>query len=323
MAKRRNRSARPGEPDPSGSVAQGTVIYAARHRCEAQWTGGVATLRRPPPAAGGQERGLLVVGDEIDFDPERAVLLRVHPRRTVLQRVAPTGGRTRDGEAMRKKVIAANMDVVAIVSSVADPPFLPGAVDRFALAAISGGMAVVLIVNKIDLAPRALPEALPEAVASYAGRWPIVPISARTGDGLPALLDCLRGRRTVLAGHSGVGKSSLLNLLDPSLQLLTGEVRERTRTGRHVTTRPTWRHLDPDTVVVDTPGVREIATGPIDPLLLTEVYPEIAEHAAGCRYRDCTHVHEPECGVADAAAQGEIDAARLASYRRLRAEIAG
>jgi ribosome biogenesis GTPase len=297
------------------TAERGTVVYASRQSCEALWAGGIAKLRRPPPLAGRADRGSLVIGDEIDFDPSRRVVLEVHPRRTGLERVAPTGGRTGEGVALRKKVIAANMDAVGIVTSIVDPPFLPGAVDRFALAAIAGGMDVLLIINKLDLAPGPLPE----TIASYGRFWSIVAMSARTGEGRAALREQLHGRRTVLAGHSGVGKSSLLNLLDPALNLATAEVRERTRTGRHVTTRPTWLTLDAETVVVDTPGVREIATGAVDAAALAAVYPEIHAHARGCRFRDCTHSHEPACAVVAACERGDLDPARLGSYRRLRA----
>ena len=300
------------------SVARGTVIYASRRSCDVRSSGETLRVSQPPTTDAHGEHAQLVVGDDIDFDPIRRIVLARNPRRTSLERVAPMGGRARSA-ALKKKVIAANMDAVAIVTSAADPPFSPGAVDRFALAALAGGMQVLLVVNKIDL----VQGVLPDAARSFESLWPVTAISVHRAEGLTHLRELLSGRRTVLAGHSGVGKSSLLNALEPSLDLPTREVRERTRTGRHVTTRATWLHLDDRTVLVDTPGVREIATGPVDRSLLRAVYPEIAEHALACRFRDCTHTHEPDCAVAAACERGEVELARLSSFRRLLVDVLG
>jgi ribosome biogenesis GTPase len=296
--------------------ARGIVIGVFRGGCQVVAEGRIRELRLTGRHA--REELRFAVGDEVSFDPIGATLLEMQPRRTQLARCRPFG-RRRAGAPREEQVIAANMDQVAIVAAVEAPPFRAGAVDRFMLAAAAGGLRAILLVNKLDLLAGA---ALPDAIAEYRGQLPLVLVSARTGEGLGELRAALAGARTVLAGHSGVGKSSLLNALAPELRLETGELRKRDRRGRHTTARATWIELAGQAVVVDTPGVREIATGAIDPELLAAVFPDIHELARACRFSDCQHGGEPECAVQEALARSALAAARLARYRRLRADVA-
>ena len=259
----------------------------------------------------------LAVGDEVRFDPQRHVVEERLPRRTQLARLRPQAGR-RAHDPRHEKVIAANVDRVAIVMSVADPPFRSGAVDRFMLAAAAGGLEAILVVNKVDLLEGA---ALADEIAGYRGILPVLLTSALHKTGLDELRSALAGRRTVFAAHSGVGKSSLLNALEPELRLETAEVRERARKGRHTTTHAVWLRLPGGAVVVDTPGVREIATGALDRGLLDHVYPDVAALAAGCRFRDCAHDREPDCAVRAAVERGDLHPGRLHSHRKLLAEL--
>jgi len=288
------------------TLAQGTVITVLRGACEVVSGGRVVRLRLTGTDA--HHERTLAVGDEVRFDPERAQLVEILSRRTVLARL-------RSFRPGREQVIAANADRLAIVTSVASPPFRAGAVDRFLLAARAGGLASVLVVNKIDLLEK--PSALPDEIAGYDVVVPILAVSAETGTGLEALRGALAIGTTVLAGHSGVGKSSLINALEPELRLETGEISAKWDRGRHTTSRSLWLRLRGGGVVIDTPGVREIGTGRVDPEQLGAVYPEIALAAAGCRFRDCRHAAEPGCAVRAAVEAGRIPAARLASYQRL------
>jgi ribosome biogenesis GTPase len=282
----------------------GTVIAVHRGECEVVQGDALRSLRlrgsRPGPP--------LSVGDEVEFDAGRGVVERVLPRRTQLARLRP-------GTRGELQVVAANVDRLAIVASVAEPPFRAGLVDRFMLAAHAGGLEPLLVVNKLDLLGGA---ALPAEIAAYGEILPTLAVSALSGAGLLELRAALRGARSVLAGHSGVGKTSLLNALEPQLQLATGEVR-RGR-GRHTTTRASWIRLDADSVVIDTPGVREIASGAVDRELLRRVYPDVERFAADCRFRDCAHAAEPGCAVRAAVERGALPAARLAALLRLLAE---
>lgn len=288
----------------------GIVLTVHRGECEVMSGDSLRALRLVGRHAHREQE--LAVGDEVSFDPERGVVVDLLPRRTRLARL-----RSRSGG--REHVIAANVDQLAIVASVADPPFRSGAIDRFALAAYAGGLVPLLVVNKTDLCGS---DDLPEEIAAYRSSLAVIEVSAKTGRGIDELRRALHGARTVFAGHSGVGKSSLLNALDPQLELATAEVVAKTRKGRHTTTRSTWYRLDAESVAIDTPGIKEIATGPVDPEWLDRVFPEIAGRAGECRFRDCRHDREPGCAVREALADGEFAPGRLEQYRRLRREVA-
>lgn len=293
----------------------GIVIGVHRGGCEVVAGSDVRELKLVGRHAERDVR--LAVGDELSFDPERGIVLEVAERRTELSRLRPQAGRRRH-DPRDRKVIAANMDRLAIVAAVREPPFRSGIVDRFLLAAAAGGLEALLVVNKVDLLPT--PE-LPEEIRVYESVLPVLAVSAVQGTGLDALREHLAGSRTVFAGHSGVGKSSLLNALEPLLRLETGELSRKTGKGRHTTTHAVWLELAGGAVVVDTPGIRELATGAVDPAQLAAAYPDVLGPADSCRFRDCRHDREPGCAVRAAVAAGEVPRARLEGYRKLRAEI--
>ena len=293
----------------------GTVISVFRGGCAVVCDEQIHELALTGSSA--VQQLVLAVGDQVRFDRERGVVEECSPRRSELSRLRPQAGRQRHSPA--RKVLAANMDALAIVASLVDPAFRSGAVDRFWLAAVEGGLDAFLIVNKIDRAPST---EVPGVIDAYRSVLPVLETSAKTGQGIDELRRALRGRRTVLAGHSGVGKSSLINVLEPELRLATGEVSGKTGKGRHTTTAAQWLRLAGDAIVVDTPGVREIATGSLEPEALDQVYPAIAALAASCRFRDCRHASEPDCAVTNAVREGALHPGRLESFEKLRDEIA-
>ncbi|MBM4337520.1 MAG: ribosome small subunit-dependent GTPase A [Deltaproteobacteria bacterium] len=287
------------------SEAEGTVLTVTRGGCDVVHGEQVISLKLVGKHA--HREMALAVGDRVSFDPLRKIVIDVLPRRTVLARQRSFG-------KPREQVLAANADLLAIVASVASPPFRSGAVDRFLLAAHLGGLEAILVVNKLDLLQPGA--ALPDEIRACESVLEVFPVSARTGAGLEAFRAKLARSTTVLAGHSGVGKSSLINALEPELRLETGEISKWDR-GSHTTSASTYLRLANDAVVIDTPGVREIAAGPIDPSALGPVYPEIELLSAGCRFRDCRHRAEPSCAVRAAVESGALSAARLANYHRL------
>jgi ribosome biogenesis GTPase / thiamine phosphate phosphatase len=262
-----------------------------------------------------QERDatLLAPGDRVlvEFEGEDAIVRGVSPRRTRLSR--PGGPHAR----LKEQVIAANIDLLIIVTAAMQPPFRPGLVDRYLIAAQVCGVAPVLCVNKMDLVASE-----PEALSLYRELGiDIVLASCVTGQGLEDLRRILSGKISVLSGHSGVGKSSLLNALDPELRVYTTEVSESTRRGRHATTAARLYALEGGIRIIDTPGIRALGLWGVSPEELAFYFPELAEAVPGCKFRNCTHTHEPACAVREAVASGTIQEGRYQSYLRIRASL--
>lgn len=259
----------------------------------------------------------LAVGDEVAFattaGPAR-IDARL-PRRSWLGRPDP-------GNPHRALVLAANVDLAVIVVSVADPPLRPGLIDRFLLALQDGGAAPLVCVNKVDLLAA-------DDVSLHATLQPyrdlgiaVVTVSADSGFGIAELRAHLTGKTCVFVGHSGVGKSSLLNAIDPQTQRRVGAVAEVNRKGTHTTTSSQLRTLADGTRVIDTPGIRAFG---VDGLSLAQIragFPEFASAARNCRFANCTHRDEPDCAVRAAAAAATLPTARYQSYLRIISDAA-
>jgi ribosome biogenesis GTPase len=259
----------------------------------------------------------VAVGDRVELaewgDSLRAVA--VAPRSSSLARPDP-------GNAGRERVLAANVDLAVVVLSVVSPPLRPALIDRFLVALEYGGVAPALCVNKADLLDSEERKRVRTVLDPYrALEIPSLVVSAEQGEGLDELRALLEGRTCVFAGHSGVGKSSLLNALDPGRARATGRVREGDGKGRHTTTASALHELGGGTRVIDTPGIRSFGLWRLDADGLRRSFREFERHAPDCRFRDCTHVHEPGCAVIAASESGAIAPTRYAAYRRLLDEV--
>lgn len=256
-------------------------------------------------------RSILAPGDEVLVERvEDAPFVRaVNHRRTKLSRPAIRGN--------REQTVAANIDLLVIVASLTKPRFKPGVIDRYLVAAQVGGVQTVVCLSKMDLV-----DVEPPAVAAYAELdVPVIRTSTVTGQGIGELHDAVRGKLTVFAGQSGVGKSSLINALAPHFEIETQTVSSMTEKGRHTTTTSRLYTLDDGTRIIDTPGIKQLGLWDVDKETLDYYFPEIAEYAGQCRFRNCTHTHEPGCAVSGALEAGEISPQRYRSYVHIRESL--
>lgn len=252
---------------------------------------------------------VVAVGDEVrvlELDAENGVVEQVLPRRTVLARPDVFYSHLR-------QILVANADQLLIIAAWREPAIWFELIDRYLIAAERAQLPAVLCVNKIDLAVDR--EESAAALQPYRDlNIPVLLTSAASGEGIPALRELLAGRVSVLAGLSGVGKSSLLSVAEPGLDLRVAAVSDRKHEGRHTTTQSSWHPLAAGGAVVDTPGIRDFGLAGLHKTELASYFPEIAAKVTSCRFRNCTHINEADCAVIAAVHRGEIAESRYHSY---------
>jgi ribosome biogenesis GTPase len=265
-----------------------------------------------PPHLAAVQKSALTVGDRvvIERDGETARLASVVPRRTVLARPDPLNKHM-------QRLVAANIDVVVHVVSLKAPPLRPRLIDRYLIAIQRGGAQPVICVNKIDLARDAGGMGELAVLDPYRDLGvPVVACSTVSGEGVAQLRSLVEGKTSALVGHSGVGKSSILNALDTSLAIETNGLHRR-GTGRHTTTKSTLYDFGGGTYLIDTPGIREFGLWDLDRESLRDYFPEFEEPSESCRFSNCSHVHEPDCEVKRRVEEGMLHRARYDTYVRL------
>lgn len=263
-----------------------------------------------------QASDLAVIGDRVEVErlPDgTGAIASVEPRERRFSRRQPGPRGT-----WREDVMVANPDLVTLVFAVDRPPPNPRLVDRFLVVAEYNEVPALIVANKVDL----LGQEAASAIFSPYERigYRVIYASAKAGIGLEELRGELAGRLSIVTGPSGVGKSTLLNALQPGLHLATGEVSSAEEgKGKHTTTHAELLPLEgPEGgYVADTPGIRELGLWQIPPTELAWCFPEFREHLGSCAFNDCTHLHEPRCGIRGALAAGGISEDRYDSYRRL------
>ena len=258
----------------------------------------------------------VAVGDRVIFtqlDMEEGVVEDILPRQTKFSR--QYAGKHGDIE----QVIVANAHQIVAVVSTLMPPLNFRTLDRFLILAEAGDMEAVICLNKMDLVDAPQRDELIKPFTNYEKLgYRVLYTSIHIPESLDTLRHILRDKFSVIIGASGVGKSSLLNALQPNLGLRTGEVGIRTQKGRHTTTLVELFPLDIGGEVADTPGIREVGLWGIDTENLEHYFPEMEPYLGTCKYSDCAHVAEPDCAVQDAVESGEIHAERYRSYVVLR-----
>ncbi len=258
----------------------------------------------------------VAVGDEVVVTPrdnEEGVIEEILPRRTKFSRRYP-GKR----DAI-EQIVVANADQVVIVLSTRLPDFNLRFLDRFLILAEVGEMDAVVCLNKIDLIDSAERQELRSILSAYEQLgYPVIFTSINHSESIQAFRDALRDRFSVVVGASGVGKSSLLNAVQPGLGLRVGEVGLKTGKGRHTTTLVELFSLEFGGEVADTPGIREVGLWGVDTENLDLYFPEMEPYLGECKYTDCIHVSEPRCAITDAVNTGKISNVRYQSYISLK-----
>lgn len=216
------------------------------------------------------------------------------------------------------QIIAANVDQVICVCSPASPPFRPRFIDRALISSENGNIKPIVVLNKID---QPIDEDVENRLKGYEDLgYQVLRVSAKSGENIEKLRSILNGKVTAFVGQSGVGKSTLLNSLNPELMLRVGEVSAKFNRGKHTTCVAVMVPLN-DYSIIDTPGIRELNLFGVDPKVLSHFYPEFDKYWGECRFKGCTHTHEPGCVIKEAIENGEIDGDRFKGYNSIIAEL--
>ncbi|MBE6028097.1 MAG: ribosome small subunit-dependent GTPase A [Clostridiales bacterium] len=265
-----------------------------------------------------RNKELIYVGDVVDFDIDEndkdgeCVIHRVIERKNHLTRPP-----------------VSNLDILVVVFSLVSPDVNYPVIDKLIAGCELAGISPVICISKTDLV---MEEAANEALAIYSASYPAVKVNGVTGDGSDGLRRIIKGRNVALAGPSGVGKSTITNLLhagetdieeaeEKLLKAATGRVSSKTGRGRHTTRHVEIFPLSDGTMLYDTPGFTSLDMPVMEPVAVRELFPEFREPAKECRYSDCMHINEPDCAVKEALQLGQISRSRYDSYLTMTEEV--
>ncbi len=257
----------------------------------------------------------IAVGDRVIFDLEKkhegeaaANIVDIIPRENYMIRRSPR-------KTAHSHIVASNLDLAVLLFTIKEPRTSRGFLDRYLLAAEAFGIKSAILINKIDLLSGKDLQKLEEIELSYnAIGYQVISFSIKTGEGLENVKGVFEGKTTLISGHSGSGKSSLINYLNPELELRTAEISKFSNKGKHTTTFATMYDLDGATRIIDTPGIKEFGIEDLEAYEVSMFFPDIKEFAADCRFNTCSHVHEPGCAVIQALENAQIDPDRYKSY---------
>jgi ribosome biogenesis GTPase / thiamine phosphate phosphatase len=255
----------------------------------------------------------LAVGDEVEIEMENegegsVVINTIHERRNYINRKSPKANH-------QHHIIAANLDQSLMVATLKEPKTSQGFIDRFLVASEMYHVRPVIIFNKADLYKKKEQEKFDDWKAMYEGiGYKIVLTSAKDNIGVDELRELLKNKTTLISGHSGVGKSSLLNRLLPELHIKTNEVSGWSGKGMHTTTFAEMFDLPDGGRIIDTPGMREFGVVGISKQELSHYFPEMRDRLNDCQFNNCLHINEPGCAIKEAVANGEITEDRYISY---------
>lgn len=254
----------------------------------------------------------IAVGDRVEFEIEHgqqsAVITKLEPRKNyIIRRSVNLSKQT--------QIIGANLDLALLVVTLASPPTSTGFIDRFLVTAEAYGIPAALVFNKLDLFSEEGLEILAEYMGIYENLgYPCYTVSALEKENIEELNEVLKDKITLISGHSGVGKSTLINAIIPGADLKTGNISDWSDKGKHTTTFAEMIDLPFGGKLIDTPGIRELGIVDIEPQELSHYFPEMRNLLNQCKFHNCRHINEPGCAVLDALENGEIEPSRYDSY---------
>lgn len=257
----------------------------------------------------------IAVGDNIELQNEQdvneAMITEIYPRKNYIIRQSPR-------KKFHQHIIASNIDQAILITSIHQPRTSLGFIDRFITAAESFHIPVKIVINKTDLLKKKHFAVLEEWTQIYDSiGYPVYATSVETKEGLSLINELIKGKTSLLAGHSGVGKSSLINYLAPNLALPVKEISEKHEKGKHTTTYATMYHLQDDTFIIDTPGIKEFGLSQIEPEELSGYFVEMKELINDCRFNNCMHRDEPGCAIKEAFVEERIAESRYINYLQI------
>ena len=253
------------------------------------------------------------VGDEVELETENenektAIITEIHPRRNYINRQSPRAKH-------QQHIIAANLDQSLLVATLKEPKTSQGFIDRFLVASEMYHVSSIIAFNKSDLYRKKEKELFEKLAAIYRKiGYTVLLISVNANEGIEVVKELLKGKTTLISGHSGVGKSSLLNAILPELNLKTQDVSGWSGKGMHTTTFAEMFDLPFGGRLIDTPGMREFGLVGLSKQELSHYFPEMRDRLNDCQFNNCMHINEPGCAIKEAVVKGEIDEDRFVSY---------
>ena len=251
----------------------------------------------------------IAVGDEVEFNSEEPYVIHtIHPRRNYIirQSVKKTG---------HGHMISSNVDQAILVATISFPRTSLGFIDRFLISSEAFRIPQIIVFNKTDLLDEDGHDYLNYIIHIYkAIGVQCMKISCKNKEGLDDFTRLLKGKSSLVAGHSGVGKSTLLNLIHPDIDQATTEISDFSEKGKHTTTFAEMFFLDDDTKVIDTPGIKELGLMEMEDAEICDYFPEMRDIRVGCKFNNCLHIHEPHCAIKAAVETGSISVERYESY---------
>jgi ribosome biogenesis GTPase len=257
----------------------------------------------------------VAVGDHVVFDKQAdeniGLIREIRPRHNHIIRKSTNLSKV-------SHIIAANIDMAILVVTLKNPLTSVGFIDRFLVTAEAYHINAAIVFNKVDIYGPKEFERLEELISIYeAAEYPCLTVSASTGENIGQVIEMIKDKVILFSGISGVGKSALVNAIQPGLKIKTGDISDYHKKGKHTTTYPEMHHLSFGGFIIDTPGIREFGLVDFRKEEIAERFPEMRRYMHDCQFNNCTHVHEPKCAVKDAVDKGEIPLSRYNSYIKI------